>query len=59
MMAYNWDALTTHQLKCKKAEYLGHLETSKRRKGHNMTALRKGWEQSVKAIDAALEAKEK
>ena len=55
---YDWSKHTTHQLECKKAEYLGHLETSKRRKGHNMTALRKGWKQSVEAINAALLAKE-
>jgi len=40
-------------------EYLGDLETSKRRKGHNMTVLRKGWKQSIEAINAILELRAK
>ena len=54
MMAYDWSKHGTHELECKKAEYLGHLETSKRRKSDNMTSLRKGWTISVKEINAIL-----
>ena len=56
-MSFDWTKLTTHQLEVKKSEYLGHLETSKRRKSSEMVILRKGWKRSVNEITSVLSAR--